>query len=106
MRVRCNVGVGSIIVHIIMWFFLSIITFGIALFFFPYSFAKLIINASELTDETGFNQPFICETDMFGNLGHVIIWAIISILTLGIGYAFYFYKVWNYSLNNTRVGPA
>jgi hypothetical protein len=39
-------------------------------------------------------------------LGHIIIWIIISIITFGFGYAFYFYKVWNHSLNHTRVGPA
>lgn len=104
MRIQSNVGVFDIIGHIIIWFFLTIFTFGIALFFFPYSFSKFIINHSELTDDQGFAQPMCCETDVFSNFGHVILWMIISLLTLGLGYAFYFYKVWNYSLNHTYIG--
>lgn len=104
MRIQSNVGVFDIIGHIIVWFFLTIITLGIALFFFPYSFSKFIINRSELTDDQGFRQPMYCDTELFGNLGHVIMWFFITIFTLGLGYAFYFYKVWSYSLNNTTIG--
>jgi len=104
MRITSNIGVVDILVHLILWVLLSIITFGIALFFYPYAFAKFIINRSQLVDDNGDSKAMICDTDLFGNIGHVIIWIIISILTLGIGYIFYFYKVWNYSLNNTRIG--
>lgn len=38
-------------------------------------------------------------------IGHllmwVILWMIISVITLGLGFIFYFYRVWNYALNNT-----
>lgn len=44
-----------------------------------------------------------CDIDLFSDLGHVLLWFVISILTLGIGYVFYFYRVWNYALNHTRV---
>jgi uncharacterized membrane protein YjgN (DUF898 family) len=104
MRIQSNVGVVDIIGHIVIWFFLILFTFGIALFFFPYSFSKFIINRSELTDDAGFVQPMHCETEMFGRTGHIILWMIISLFTLGLGYAFYFYKVWSYSLNNTHIG--
>ena len=96
-------GVGDILVHLIVWVILSVITLGIALFFYPYSFAKLIINKSSLVADDGSRRSMVCETDLFSNIGHVILWIIISIVTLGLGYIFYFYKVWNYSLNNTRI---
>ena len=104
MKIQANVGVLDILIHLIIWILLSLITFGIALFFYPYSFAKFIINKSELVDENGNAKPMNCDTDLFGNIGHVILWIIITILTLGLGYVFYFYKVWNYSLNNTVIG--
>ena len=104
MRIQANVGVLDILIHLIIWILLSLITFGIALFFYPYSFAKFIINKSELVDENGVSKALVCDTDLFGNIGHVILWIIISIITFGLGYIFYFYKVWNYSLNNTVVG--
>jgi hypothetical protein len=103
MRIQADVGTLDILGHIILWFIIILITFGIGAFFFPYSFSKFIINRSVLVDEQGAEKRMVCNTDMFGNIGHVILWMIISLITLGLGYAFYFYKVWNYSLNNTFI---
>lgn len=103
MEIKADVRTIDILGHLVLWFILVIITFGIAAFFFPYSFSKFILNRSQLIDENGNTRQMICNTDMFGNISHVILWIIISMVTLGLGYAFYFYKVWNYSLNNTTI---
>ncbi|RZM78470.1 hypothetical protein C3B51_14935 [Pseudoalteromonas rubra] len=103
MRIQADVGTLDILGHLILWFILILITFGIGAFFFPYSFSKFIINRSKVIDDNGNPRQMVCHTDIFGNIGHVILWIIISIITLGLGYAFYFYKVWNYSLNNTTI---
>ncbi|ATG72902.1 hypothetical protein AN401_02705 [Zobellella denitrificans] len=84
----------------------GVITLGIAFFFFPYSFSKFILNRSAIVDDAGAERKLKCDVDIFGSVGHVILWIIISILTLGIGYFFYFYKVWNYALNNTKTVAA
>ena len=103
MRIQADVGTLDILGHLILWFIITLITFGIGAFFFAYSFSKFIINRSELIDDQGVSRRMSCNTDVFGNIGHVILWIIISIITFGLGYAFYFYKVWNYSLNNTTI---
>jgi len=103
MKIQADVATIDILGHLILWFIITFITFGIGAFFFPYSFSKFIINRSELIDEQGRPRKMVCDTDLFGNIGHVILWMIISIITLGLGYAFYFYKVWNYSLNHTKI---
>ncbi|WP_371185426.1 DUF6693 family protein [Thalassotalea maritima] len=103
MRIQADVGTIDILGHLIIWFILTLLTFGIAVFFFPYSFSKFVINRTMVIDENGNPRKMLCHTDMFGNIGHVILWIVISLLTLGLGYAFYFYKVWNYSLNNTTI---
>ena len=103
MRIQADVATLDILGHIILWFIIILITLGIGAFFFPYSFSKFIINRSEIIDERGVGKRMHCHTDMFGNIGHVILWIIISIITFGLGYAFYFYKIWNYSLNNTTI---
>lgn len=103
MNIRADVATFDILGHLIIWFLLTLITFGIAAFFFPYSFSKFILNRAYIVDERDVERRMECHTEMFGNIGHIILWAIISIITLGLGYAFYFYKVWNYSLNNTTV---
>ncbi|MFA0439262.1 hypothetical protein BCU70_06150 [Vibrio sp. 10N.286.49.C2] len=103
MRLKADVAIFDIIGHLVLWLLLCIVTFGIAMFFFPYSFSKFIINRTYLVDEHGVERKMRCDIDLFSDLGHVLLWFIISILTLGIGYIFYFYRVWNYALNHTQV---
>jgi hypothetical protein len=103
LRIKTKISAMDILVHLIIWFFISLVTVGIGIFFFPYAFSKFVINHSELVDETGRTRKMNCDTDLFANIGHVILWILISIVTFGIGYAFYFYKVWAYSLNNTVI---
>ncbi len=103
MKLKADIGIIDIIGHLVIWMILSIITLGIALFFLPYSFSKFIINRTAIVDESGAERKMVCNIDLFSNLGHVILWLLISIVTFGIGYIFYVYRVWNYALNNTTV---
>ena len=103
MKIQADISTFDILGHLIIWFIIIIVTLGIGAFFLPYSFSKFIINRSTLTDAQGVKRKMVCNTDLFGNIGHVILWIIISILTCGLGYAFYIYKIWNYSLNNTTI---
>ncbi|WP_367120560.1 DUF6693 family protein [Natronospirillum sp.] len=103
MRLKADIGIFDILGHLIIWLILVVITLGIAIFFVPYSFSKFIINRTMLVDHNGVERTMRCNIDMFSNIGHIILWIIISILTFGIGYIFYFYRVWNYALNNTTV---
>lgn len=101
MRLRADIGIMDILGHLLIWFFLTIITLGVAAVFFPYSFAKFILNRCAIEDEAGNFHDLNCEIEIFGNIGHAILWFFISMLTLGIGYIFYFYRVWNYAINRT-----
>lgn len=103
MKIQANIGTFDILGHLVIWLILTFITFGIALFFYPYSFAKFILDRSEFIDDNGVARKMSCQTDLFGNVGHVILWILITFITFGIGYVFYFYKVWNYSLNRTVI---
>jgi uncharacterized membrane protein YjgN (DUF898 family) len=103
MRLKADIAILDILGHLIIWLVLSLITFGIALFFFPYSFSKFVINRTSLIDDNGIERNMNCNINLFSDLGHVILWFFISIVTFGLGYVFYFYRVWNYALNNTTV---
>ena len=104
MNIKANLSILDIIGHLLIWVVLTIITFGIALFFFPYSFSRFVINRTSVVDTaTGAERKMVCDINIFSNIGHIILWMIISVLTLGLGYIFYFYRVWNYALNNSRV---
>lgn len=104
MRLKADIAIIDIIGHIILWLILSFLTLGLALFFFPYSFARFIIDRTALCDpDSGIERRLHCDIDIFSNLGHIILWMIISLLTFGLGYIFYFYRVWNYALNNSHL---
>ena len=103
LNIKANVSTLDILGHLVLWIFITLITFGIGLFFFAYSFSKFIINRSELIDQNGVSHKLTCNVDLYGSIGHIFLWIIITVLTLGLGYVFYFYKVWNYSLNHTTI---
>jgi uncharacterized membrane protein YjgN (DUF898 family) len=103
-RMKCELGFGAIIGHVILWFLLIIVTLGIAAFFFPYSMNKYALNNTYVVDGAGTKLARLrCNVDVFGSLGHVIVWMIISILTLGIGFIFYIYRVNAYCLGRTSL---
>lgn len=104
MNIKADLSIIDIIGHLVLWLILSVVTFGIAFFFFPYSFARFVINRTSVLDKaTGVERKMICDINLFSNIGHIILWIIISLLTFGVGYIFYFYRVWNYALNNSRI---
>lgn len=101
MRIQANIKTLDILIHIIVWMLLTIITFGFGIFFFPYYFARFIINRCSVVNEQGAELHLTCHNDISGSIGNIILWIIIIFITFGLAYPFYFYKVWNYSLNNT-----
>lgn len=103
MKIKSDLTFMAILGHAVVWVVLICITLGIALFFYPYYFAQFVLNNTYLIDENGVERKFKCEMDIFANVGHVISWFVISVVTLGIGYIFYCYKVWGFCLNKTTV---
>jgi uncharacterized membrane protein YjgN (DUF898 family) len=104
-RVKADISIGSILGHALLWILLSVVTLGIALFFYPYAFAKLVINRCSIVDGQGREARLVCEMNILSQLWHIIVWGLLSLITLGIAYFFYLFKVFNYALNNTRIVP-
>jgi uncharacterized membrane protein YjgN (DUF898 family) len=102
MNIKADVGAVDILGHLVVWVIILFLTLGIGIFFYPYSFAKFILNRSILVSGNETHQ-LRCELDIFSQLGHIVLWILISIVTLGLGYFFYLYKVWNFALSNTSV---
>ena len=103
-RLKVELGMGEIIGHALIWLLISVVTVGIGLFFYPYSLAKTVLNSVYILDGNDRRiGRFQCELSLSSQVGHIIIWLIISVLTLGIGYIFYLYKVWTLALEKTKV---
>ncbi|WP_419894661.1 DUF6693 family protein, partial [Proteus faecis] len=48
MTIKANLSILDIVGHLLVWLLLTIFTLGIALFFFPYSFARFVINRTSV----------------------------------------------------------
>ncbi|SDQ71902.1 hypothetical protein SAMN05443245_2481 [Paraburkholderia fungorum] len=104
---KSDLSVGDIIGHAVIWILLSIVTFGLALFVFPYYMARFIISRTLVMDASGARIGRLeCTIDLASIIGNIIIWAIISVLTLGLGYLVFMYKIYAHCLNHTRITTA
>ncbi len=99
---KANYGFGDILAHLVIWVLIIVFTAGIGLFFFPYSFAKFVLNRSQVHTRDGVYQVK-CDLDIVSQLGHIVLWFVISIVTFGIGYLFYLYGVWRIALRHTQL---
>lgn len=104
-RIKADLDLWSIIGHVILWIIIIVITVGVGLFFFPYSFAGYVLNRISVVDPSTGNciGRLECKMNLASQIGHVILWIIISVVTLGIGYIVYLYKTWGFAMNHTRI---
>lgn len=97
---------GDIIVHVLVWFGLTLVTCGVALFLFPYSLSKLVLDRAYVLDERGQRIGKLeCPSDLGGDIVHAIVWWFLTVVTLGIAGFFYAYKVQSTVLSRTRLVP-
>ncbi|HEV8245571.1 MAG TPA: DUF6693 family protein [Polyangiaceae bacterium] len=93
-RVRSDLSMGNVLGHILLWFVLTLVTCGIAAFWYPYSFVAAIVNSMYLIDQ--HDRPFArlhCASSPGADFLHGLGWFFISLVTLGIGAFFYLYYV-------------
>lgn len=102
-EIACDLKVSDALGHVILWVLLTIVTIGIAGFLFPYAFAKFIINKSYVMEDGKRVRKFQCDLDVSSQIGHAILWYLLSIVTLGVAFCVYVYKVQAYALNKTTL---
>lgn len=88
--------------------FLTLITLGLALFVFPYYFNRAVLNRTKVFDQAGNEIGHLdCTFNLGSSIGHVIIWGLLILLTLGLAAFFYAYRVIRVVLNDRHVldGP-
>lgn len=103
-RLRSDFGIGDSIGHVIIWIALTIVTLGLALFVFPYYFNRAVLNRTKVIDQSGNEIGHLeCRFNLGSSIGHVIIWAVLILITLGIAAFFYAYRVVHVLINETRI---
>lgn len=96
----------DIFAHLIIWLLLFVVTLGLAVFVFPYYMQKLVLNQTYAYDANNLKVGRLhCTIDLASIIGNVIIWTILSILTLGLAYFVFLYKISAHCSNHTRIVP-
>ncbi|MFT0547835.1 DUF6693 family protein [Allopusillimonas ginsengisoli] len=104
LQLRSELGAFDVLGHLIVWLLLTLVTFGLALFVFPYYMQRFIISKTFAYDNEGKKVGrLICTIDLASMIGNIILWAIISILTLGVGYLVFMYKITAQCMTHTKV---
>ena len=103
MRLKCTAGTLDILVHLGIWLMLSTITLGLALIVFPYYLIKFVINNTVVIDERDSTKicRLKCNIKLSDMIGYIILWTILSIISLGVLYFVFLYKVYTHCLDKT-----
>ncbi|MBG6243088.1 MAG: hypothetical protein EKE20_15260 [Candidatus Symbiopectobacterium sp. Dall1.0] len=102
-KLQCSAGTMEIIGHLIIWLLLTIVTVGLALMVFPYYLIRFIMNNTEVIDKHNGTKigKLKCEIDLASIIGYVVLWTILSIVTAGLLYFVFLYKVYAHCINKT-----
>lgn len=104
LTLKSSLTVADIIGHGVIWLLLTIVTFGLALFVYPYYLYRFVISKTIALDQDGKKiGQLACTIDLATIVGNIVIWIIISIVTFGIGYFFFMYKIVSHCMSHTRV---
>ena len=104
LQLKSELGAFDVLGHLVIWILLSIVTLGLALFVFPYYMQRFIISKTYAFDGEGRKVGRLkCTIDLASMIGNIILWAIISILTLGIDYLVFMYKITAHCMSHTKI---
>ncbi len=103
-RLKCSFSTIEAIGTVVLWIILTIFTLGLALLVFPYYLNKAVLNKTEIVDNSGRTIGRLnCTFNIGHSIGHVIIWAVLIVITLGLASFLYVYRVLRVVLNETRI---
>ncbi len=99
-RLKCSFSTVEAIGSVVLWFILTIVTLGLALLVFPYYFNRAVLNKTEVLDGSG---RAIGRLNCTFNIGHLLIWLILILVTFGLASFLYVYRVLRVVLNETAI---
>lgn len=101
---KSDLTVMNIIQHVLIWILLGICTLGIALLLYPFYMARFIINKTYVVDKSGQKRhQLVCTLTFTKVLMHAFIWLLLSIVTLGLAYIVYAYKIFTFCFQHTEL---
>ena len=102
-KFEVDLDIASSIGHVIVWYLLMIVTIGLGVFVYPYALAKFILNKTYIVEDGKRVKKLQVDLDLASQIGHVVIWIILSIVTFGLAYFIFLYQIGKFVLNKTEV---
>ncbi len=103
-RCRTQLSIFQVIGHIVIWAIISTITLGIGALFWPYAAAKLILESIIIFDDGGQASARLrCEVGFGEQIGHVVMWLFLIVLTGGLAGFCYLFGVAHFVINRTQL---
>jgi hypothetical protein len=89
---------------VVIWLIIATCTLGIGAFFWPYAAAKLILESIVMIDEVGNPSAQLrCKMDLGEQIGHIVIWLLLMLLTGGFAGLCYLFGVAHFAINRTEL---
>lgn len=103
-RFDCDFSIGDVILQALLWFALIIVTLGLASFLLPYYVPKAVIERTRVLDMDGEEIGLLaCDFSLGDAILNALLWLLLSIVTFGLAYIVYVYRVLRFVLMQTRV---
>jgi hypothetical protein len=103
-RCRTRLSIFQVIGHVVIWVIVATLTLGIGALFWPYAAAKLILESIVIVDERGqANATLRCNLAFGEQIGHVVLWLILIVLTGGFAGLCYLFGVAHFVINRTEL---
>ena len=104
LRLRNQLDLGRVWPSFLVWLAVSICTIGLGWIVVSGHFFKLLINATVVVDRDGERLGRLrCDYDVDGDLGHILRWIFICLVTLGVGLLYYSFHAGRGALDATEV---
>ena len=81
---------GEMLGYALLWILLTLITLGIAFFFLPYARSAKVLHGTRLMDAQGKTWEQVVNLRAMDQLGHIVKWFFISLVTIGLALPFYY----------------
>ncbi|RIY33674.1 hypothetical protein CJP74_01415 [Psittacicella melopsittaci] len=104
-KLKCQIGVGGIILHLLLWFLLLIVTLGIATPIYTYHLFKTVINSTIVVDRDTNTKvgSLVCQLNWSDYILQWILCVLLTFLTFGLYLIFFTYIALKQALNTTVI---
>ncbi|MDO5667483.1 MAG: hypothetical protein Q4G44_06630 [Alcaligenaceae bacterium] len=102
---RPELGLARMIGHLIFWVILSMFTLGFALMLFPYYIMRFVLNNTYVYDQREGKKigRLQCDIELAGIFANAFIWFLLTIITLGLAYFFFIYRIKVFCYSRTKI---